>query len=182
MKEAPSRDDCQCHLVPPPLETVAKGVHLADSRSHADNGIIVQIPLPAKNNCLFLRGQLQMIAALLLLSCGAGGLAASSSADFGAFVSVAPSASASAALPTPSQLVQEKAPRGTEPDAKSSENSSVMPSSNVTTNATGKCAETTQCMMDDMVGFVRGPLLPEPRFVQVGTTHPVQEEPGTERK
>ena len=80
-----------------------------------------------------------MIAALLLLSCGAGGLAASSSADFGAFVSVAPSAS-SAALPTPSQLVQEKAPRGTEPDAKSSENSSVMPSSNVTTNATGKYA------------------------------------------
>ena len=135
--EAPSRDDCQCHLVPPPLETVAKGVHLADS--HADNGISVQIPLPAKNNCLFLSDQLQMIAALLLLSCGAGGLAASSSADFGAFVSVAPSASASAALPTPSQLVQEKAPRGTEPDAKSSENSSVMPSSNVTTNATGKC-------------------------------------------
>ena len=87
-----------------------------------------------------------MIAALLLLSCGAGGLAASSSADFGAFVSVAPSAPASAALPTPSQLVQEKAPRQTaeaaaeQPDAKSSENSSVMPSSNVTTNATGKCA------------------------------------------
>ena len=127
-----------------------------------------------------------MIAALLLLSCGAGGLAASSSADFGAFVSVAPSA-ASAALPTPSQLVQEKALRQTaaeaaeQPDAKSSENSSVMPSSNVTTNATGKCAagrpaeETTQCMMDDMVGFVRGPLLPEPCFMHVGPTHPVQE-------
>ena len=82
-----------------------------------------------------------MIAALLLLSCGAGGLAASSSsADFGAFVS-APS-NAPPPLPTPSELVQ-KAPRAevaAEPDAKSSENSSVMPSSNVTTNATGKCA------------------------------------------
>ena len=80
-----------------------------------------------------------MIAALLLLSCGAGGLQAASSADFGAFVS-APSDAPP--LPTPSELVQ-KAPRAevaaAEPDAKSSENSSVMPSSNVTTNATGKC-------------------------------------------
>ena len=87
---------------------------------------------------------LQMIAALLLLTCGAGGLAASSSADFGAFVS-APSSDVPPPLPTPSELVQKAPPRDTEwePDAKSSENSSVMPSapSNVTTNATaaGKC-------------------------------------------